>query len=309
MGMSWKIQTLCLGLAFTLTATLSTPADQGDSAAPSAAIRFERSAWKAGDTITSEVVADGSMNVTMAVKGEVVQHFDQNSHELTHKKISVLKAGEDGLSKIAVHYDDVVEVQQATGDEDPDAQVTSPLAGKTFVLEQGSKGVTITDEDGTVVGEDIAAMVREKELARDGTLQRGVDRLALLVSESPRHVGEKIEVPEELALELAGGDEDLKDARMSLKLCEVREVDGSACAVFQSEIKLSGTAGGGEYKTSIDLHGEILIRVEGARFVSSELSGQVTVDGAVTTEETTVTITGEGPLKLVENAVYGRERS
>jgi hypothetical protein len=211
--------------------------------------------------------------------------------------------------KLSVHYDEVVESQQGTGDEEPDAKVTSPLSGKTFVLEKSAKGVAITDEDGTVVGEDIATLVREKELSRDGSLEHGFDRLALLVSESSRKIGAKIQVPEEIALEIAGSDEELKDAHMSIELREVREVDGVSCAVFLAEIKLAGTAGGDEYKTAIELQGEILIRVDGARFVSAELSGQVTIDGAISTEDTTVTISGEGPLKIVETASYSHERS
>jgi hypothetical protein len=305
--MNGKIRSLCLGvlLVSALGALQSSRAAQADSAAKSEPIQFKRAAWRSGDTITSKLDTNGTLTVAMAVKGEVVQHFDQVNHEMTRKKNTVLAAGADGPTKVSVHYDDVVEIQQ--GSDDPDAKTTSPIAGKTFVLEKNSKGVTITDEDGTVVGEDIAGLVREKELSRDASLERGFDRIADLVSEHTRKIGEKIEVPDELALEIAGGDEDLKDGRMNLSLRELRDVDGASCGVFAAELKLSGTAGADEYRTAISLQGEILIRIDGARFVSAELSGRVTVDGAVTTEDTTVTISGEGPLKIVESAAYGHE--
>jgi len=51
-----------------------------------------------------------------------------------------------------------------------------------------------------------------------------------------------------------------------------------------------------------------LIRIDGARFVGAELTGRITVDGAVSTDETTVTVAGEGPLKIVESAAYAREQ-
>lgn len=310
-GMNPKIRTLCLGLglAFTLTVVESTRAAEDAAGTKSESIRFKRAAWKAGDAITSKLAVDGTLSVTMSVRGEVVQTFEQTSQERTHKKNVVLAAGEDGPSKISVHYEELVETQHGSEGEEGDEEATSPLSGRTFVLEQGAKAVTVTDDDGTVVSGDLAALVREKELSRDGSFEHGFDRLALLVSESPRKVGEKIRVPEELALEIAGSDDELKDGSMSLELRELRDVDGQLCGVFLADIKLTGAPDDGEYKTVIELQGEILIQVEGARFVKAELAGQVTVNGAVSTEDTTVTISGSGPLKIVETAAHSRERS
>ena len=307
--MNGKLQSACLGvvLASTLCALRSPRAAQSESAPKAETIQFKHGDWKKGDAITSKLDVDGKLTVSMSVKSVVVQQFDQVDHETTRKKRVVLAVGDDGPTKVAVHYDEVVEVQQMSGVEDPDSPGASPLAGKSFVIEKGAKGIKITDEDGAVVGEDIAALVREKELSRDESLEHGFDRIAALVSDRARKIGDKIEVPSEVALEIAGGDEDVKDARMRLRLAEVRDVDGGACAVFAAELKLAGTAGADEYKTAIDLQGEILIRIDGARFVSSELAGRITVEGAVSTEETTVTVSGEGPLKIVESAVYARE--
>ena len=309
-GMNGKLHSLCLGvvLVSTLCALRTPPAAQTDSAAKAESITFKRSDWKSGDAITSKLDVDGKLTVAMSVKGEVVQQFDQIDHEVTRKKRVVLAVGEDGPTKVSVHYDEVIDVQQSAGADDPDAKDASPLAGKSFVLEKAAKGVKITDEEGASVAEDVAALVREKELSRDESLEHGFDRIATLVSERTRKLGDKIEVPGDVALEIAGGDSDLKDARMRLRLSEVREVDGAACAVFTAELKLSGTAGADEYKTAIDLSGEILIRIDGARFVSADLSGRITVDGAVSTDETTVTVSGEGPLKIVESAVYARQQ-
>jgi len=308
--MNGQLQSACLGLvlASTLCALPSPLAAQAESAAKSELLHFKRSEWKKGDAITSKLDVDGKLTVAMTVKGEVVQQFDQVDHEVTRKKRVVLAVGDDGPTKISVHYDEVVEVQQMAGVDDPDAPGPSPLANKSFVIEKGEKGVKVTDDDGAVVGEDLAALVREKELSHDESLEHGFDRIAALVSDRDRKIGEKIEIPGDVALEIAGGGEDLKDARMRLRLAEVRDVDGAKCAVFATELKLSGTAGADEYKTSIALEGEILIRIDGARFVGAELAGRITVDGAVSTDETTVTVAGEGPLKIVESAAYAREQ-
>jgi hypothetical protein len=281
-------------------------ADDG-SATKTEVVRFKRAAWKKGDEVTSKLTADGSLTISMAVKGEVVQHFEQKNHEVTQKKVVVLKTDDDGPTKLSVHYTDVVESQLTDGDESSDAKETSPLAGRTFLLEKTAKGVTITDDAGTVVGEEVAALVRQKELSRDGAFERGFDRLAALVSESPRAVGKKIDVPDDIALELVSGDEDLKDAHMKLKLVEVREVEGARCGVFAAELHLSGTAGGDDYRTTVELEGEIAFVVDGARCVSAELSGKIAVDGAVQTDDTSVTVSGEGPLKIVQTATYGRD--
>src|SRR5450432_2652118 len=116
MDMNRKLQTLCVGLGFTfgMSALQSAPAAQDNTAAKSEAIRFKRTAWKVGDAILAKSVVDGSLTVSMAVKGEVVQHFDQKNHELTQKKSVVLAAGEDGPTKVSVHYDEVVENQQSS---------------------------------------------------------------------------------------------------------------------------------------------------------------------------------------------------
>jgi hypothetical protein len=281
-------------------------ADDGAST-KSDVVRFKRAAWKSGDTIASKLTADGSLTIAMSVRGEVMQHFEQTSHEVTQKKVVVLKTDDDGPTKLSVHYSEVVETQQASDEEPADEKPTSPLAGRTFLLEKGSKGVTITDEAGTVVGEDVALLVKQKELSHDGAFERGFERLAALVSESPRTVGKKIDVPDDIALELVSGDEDLKEAHMKLKLVEVREVEGARCGVFAAELRLSGTAGGDNYRTTVELEGEIALQVDGARCVNAELSGKITVDGEVHTDDTSVAINGEGPLKIVQTATFGRD--
>ena len=294
------------GAADGRASTKAALADDGANA-QAEVVRFKRAAWKSGDTTASKLTADGSLAISMMVRGEVMQRFEQKNHEVTQKKVVVLKTDDDGPTKLSVHYSDVVETQVTVGEEDADEKPTNPLAGHTFLLEKGSKGVTITDEAGTVVGEDVAAMVKQKELSRDGAFERGFERLAALVAESPRTVGKKIDVPDDIALELVNGDEDLKDAHLKLKLVDVREVEGVRCGVFAAELRLSGTAGGDEYRTTVELDGEIAFRVDGARCVSAELTGKITVDGEVHTEDTSVTISGEGPLKIVQTCAYGRD--
>jgi hypothetical protein len=305
--MNRTLAALCSGLALALFAAARSAPRAEDPSAKSSTVRFERAPWKTGDTIRSSVTVDSTLSVTMSIRGDIAQAFDQTSREVLRRKTVVLAAKDGQRSKVSVRYDEVVDTATGTGDDEADAKAPSPLIGKTFVLEQSSKGVTIADEDGTVAGEDVASLVREKELARDGSMERGFDRLALLVSETSRKLGEKLTVPEDVALELAGADSDLTDARMSLRFVEVREIDGASCGVFEAEIHLSGKAASGEYKTAVELGGEVAFRVEGARFASAELSGKVTIDGAVATEEKTVAIAGEGPLKIVETAVYGHE--
>jgi len=308
-GMKGKLRSLGSGVVFVsaLCAASARLAPRADDEAKAEPVKFKRAAWKAGDTIRSKLDVDEKLSVSMSVKGDVVQQFDQIDRESTHKKNVLLAVDEDGPTKVAVHYGDVVAIQETAGSNDPDAKTTSPIAGKSYVVETSSKGVTITDEDGAAVTGDIAALVREKELSRDESLEHGFDRLAALVAESSRRPGRKFEVPSDLALEIAGADEDLKDARMTLELKEVRDEDGTACGVFAVDLRVWGSADGGEYKTTVALEGELLIRIEGARFVSTSLAGTVTIDGEVSTGDTTVSISGEGPLKITATASYGHE--
>ena len=299
-------------VVFGLTALLaarSVPAFAG--AADGEVVTFGPSAWTKGDTIEAKTHTDSSLEMTLSVNGEVVEHVHMKSLDESEKVTHILATDDEGPTKVSMRYDKIVSEQHTanegeTEEASPAEEHENSLAGRTFLIEKTSQVARVTNEDGSEVESKIAAVVRAKEVSKDGSLERGVDHLADFVAGKKLAVGASLHVPKEIAAALAG-EEDPKSCEMELKLVETRAKDGVLCGVFHTQVRFESATDEDGSKAAWTLVGETLISVKTARFVSSDLEGTAKVAGQMHGDDQSVDMNGDGTIKVVESSTYKRD--
>ncbi|MEK7954192.1 hypothetical protein [Luteolibacter soli] len=158
--------------------------------------------------------------------------------------------------------------------EQPGPEKTDPLQGLPVIIEEKDGKCTVTLEKGEATPEQKAAL---DELEKDGN-----DREALAIyGDAPRKPGDKWDV--DLAkLPSFGGAKDLKGSFV-VEFVEVKELQGTSCAVLKSTLDLSGTTvkEGDEPTLSIKMKGEVVVHrsLEDLVDLDSKMSATLDMDG------------------------------
>lgn len=152
----------------------------------------------------------------------------------------------------------------------------SSIEGKTFVATRIDGEWALKGEHGQAVAEEEEQRGRR---ALSSSFAEGKERVSF--PSRPLRAGE--EVPE-LTAQLAERLNELpsalgRNATLSVRVREVREVDGERCAVFA----IAGVVRGGEPETlelRMDLRGEFVVRLRGGWDVAFDLEGAVQMKAA-----------------------------
>jgi hypothetical protein len=86
-------------------------------------------------------------------------------------------------------------------------------------------------------------------------------------------IGEKVTLPEEIAGELLGADDQFgKAERFEMTLLRCEQIDGRQCAVFQAEIEATGS---GSSQMRLLVTGPLALEVSTCRAVSAKFQGPI----------------------------------
>src|SRR5258706_4489036 len=122
-----------------------------------------------------------------------------------------------------------------------------PLQGRT---------ITLSMKDGLLVRDGADGL--DEKLIKKLDL---ADRSSRLFPKTPVAPGDTWEVEGEDVRKFLAADNDLKDAKVKVKLLEVKEIDGRRCAVLNTAMELAGK-GKGEVDLTIKLDAEVIIWIE-----------------------------------------------
>jgi hypothetical protein len=133
--------------------------------------------------------------------------------------------------------------------------------------------VTISLKDGQVVREG-ADGLSEKELKKLDlkTVEMG------LLPKDPLAVGESWEVTGEGVRQFLDIEQEVKNAKLKLKLVSVKEIDKRRCAVLTGSLEASGTAEN-EVEFKITLDCDLVVWIERGYLLSVKGKGKVTLKG------------------------------
>ena len=225
--------------------------------------------------------------------------LEQKQSGLKKRTLTLLERAPDGVEKLQAVYETYTQQLERTGIEPQTRH--DPVEGKTYsVLRAASEATNakleITDEK---KAEPPAAEI--KTVTRDlRQAYASAARFASLLKDVALTPGQKIDVPDEVKDELAGGTGPggMQAEAYNLTFKEMREnkKENRQEAVFTLEMKLAKAEPA--FKMSVEMKGELVYRRLDGAPLSITLNGPVTISGAQGDGETRTQLSGGGTLKV-----------
>lgn len=186
-----------------------------------------------------------------------------------------------------------------------DGKVTKMVVDCTEAYEEKKQKPMMPDwtrKDEPMHGRKVTISLKDGETVREGA--EGLDEKALrkldlkdvaghYLPKTPVAVGESWEIKGDEIRDFLQTEQEMKDAKVTLKLTAIKEIDKRRCAIITGTLEASGKAEGeAEFKAKMDL--DVVVWIERGYLLSAKGKGKVTVKSD--TEQ--MTMSGEGPITI-----------
>lgn len=225
-------------------------------------ITFGRRSPQVGDQVEQTIEVELALRTTTRQGTKVLERGEQ---KLTRRQQRVIVADrvEEGRTQAA--HVKFLAAERQVGDE---AKSSEPVAGKTYHCQRdGDRLIVHTIEGEVPPMEEFRLVLPCMEM-----LGRAHPLSNYFAGKSVR-VGEKIKMPEEIARELLGADDEFgKVGRFEMTLQKRELIEGKECAVFDAEIEATGD---GTSQMRMLVTGPIVLEIDSCRAVSADFRGPI----------------------------------
>lgn len=218
---------------------------------------------KQGDRLShtskSEVKLTAEINMNGMVQEIEVEQIDKQ------KIVTDISGVSDG--RVTQKVFDIKESYEEKK-EPPDMEVKrtdSPLHGRK---------ITASLKDGKAVYEGADGL--EKKGLRKIPLE---DRAIHIFPATPVAVGDSWQVKDQAVRDFLETDQEVKSAKLDLKLTAVKEVDKRRCAILSASLEMSVDAPNGLTLKMTKMEGEIVVWIERGYILSYKVKGTLKLDG------------------------------
>ena len=229
---------------------------------PRTTVTFGRRAPQVGDQVEQNVEVELSLR-TLARQGTKV--LERGEQRLLRRQRRVITADRVEAGRtLAAH----VKFLSAERQMDGQPKTAEPVVGKTYHCQRDGERLVIRNAQGEL------PPLEEFRLVTPCMEMLGrAHPLADFFAERSVAIGEKISLPEEIASELLGADDEFgKVSRFEMKLVRCEEVDGRDCAVFEAEIEAIGA---GTSQMRLLVTGPLVLEVSSCRAISADFHGPI----------------------------------
>ncbi|MEX2172137.1 MAG: hypothetical protein WD851_22645 [Pirellulales bacterium] len=225
-------------------------------------VTFGRRAPQVGDQVEQNVEVELSLR-TLTRQGTKV--LERGEQRLTRRQHRVITADRVEAGRTQAAY---VKFLAADRQMDDEPKTAEPVVGKTYHCERDGERLMIHTAKGEL------PPLEEFRLVTPCMEMLGrAHPLADFFAERSVALDEKISLPEEVARELLGADDQFgKVSRFEMKLVRLEEIDGRDCAVFDAEIEATG-AGASQMRLLVT--GPLVLEVSTCRSISAEFYGPI----------------------------------
>jgi hypothetical protein len=154
---------------------------------------------------------------------------------------------------------------------------TSPVSGKTYIVERKGDKVVVTKADGKAVSPE-----EERQLIKNYRRLGKPDEITKALKSKPRKVGERLD---DVAKAMADQFSERSDPRekatiqeTKLVFSEVKKIDGVEHAVLDLTIKMTAEPAS-DGKLTMDFKGKVLVRIEEASYGEITMAGPIKITG------------------------------
>jgi hypothetical protein len=237
--------------------------------ADTATVTFKSKAAAVGDKHSSS--EDMLMTMAVRVSGK---SMTIDSSETEERKTEVLAVADGVATKVRVRY---LKHQKESKVDGKSSSATSPVGGKTYIVERKGDKVVVTNADGKSVSPE-----EEKQLIKNYRRLGKPDEITKTLKSKPRKVGEKLDdvakAMSDQFRERSDASEKVTIEETKLVFSEVKKIDGIEHAVLDLTVKMVAEPGA-DGKLTMDLKGKVLVRIDEASYGEITMAGPIKMTG------------------------------
>lgn len=263
------------------------------------AITFGQQQARVGDRVAQRVLTQLQVRSQITQAG---QEANSSLTEVTRKQqrfVEVLEVEEGRVHKAHVSYP-VSRMKTSEGEAEA-SETTQPVEKKSYLVTREGERLLVTDTQGMIPSQ------AEFELVVTSMQHLGLPNplMDFLVGRTVQ-VGERLELPQEVAQQLSGlGDEFGEVKKFELLLKAIEQIDGRDCGVFQATIEAVGEPAN---PICVRAFGQVVLQVDTCRVVQANLEGPLTLATAEHTPAGSFQYLAQGTMRVAVQSQYGHAR-
>ncbi|NOY29805.1 MAG: hypothetical protein GXP28_06395 [Planctomycetes bacterium] len=255
-------------------------------------VNFRQQPAQVGDQVGQKLAIDFDVSTTIVQSGQMANQDTATVRRRQDRLIEVLEVAGGRVRRARVSFPH--SRYRSPENPDPTQLKVQIVEGKSYLVERRGEQLLVTDPQGTIPQQD------EFEIVVNSVQTLGLPNpLAKFLLQRAISIGERIEVPHELAEQIMGfGDSLGQVQKFELELKELLVVDGQRCALFGATLEIRGHQ---DHPMEVDIKGSVTIQIDTCRTIEAKLAGPL----HMTATEPSYQITAEGGLKLAIRSHYG----
>ncbi len=273
-----------------LRATHTASAESDTQQSPGQLVRFAQIPTVIGDRVVQRIGTELELHTVIKQAGQISHDSQASIRRRQEREVEVLEVVDGRARRARVTYH--LSREMSPGNPNPAEELAQPVEGKSYLIARAEEQLLVTDLEGAIPPR------AEYELVLSSMENFGnPSALAELLLSRPLQVGERLEVPRELAVEMMGMQQFGVVQRFDLELQSLRKVEDRDCAVFAARI---ATQGKPDNPLRVRAQGEVVIEIATTRTIQATLRGPMTL----ATLEQGVQHTATGDLLLAVESKY-----
>ncbi len=244
-------------------------------------VQFSQATTTVGERVAQRVGMELNLHTVIKQSGQVAHDGNTALRRRQERTIEVLDVVENRARKAKVTY----RLSRLMSTENLEAanETTQAVEGKSYLITRDGSNLMVTDIEGAIPTQ------QEFEIVVNSMESFGQPNpLATFLLTREIRVGDRLEVPLDVASKMMGFDSLGEVQRFELHLTEVKEINGKQCAVFAATIAALGKP---DNPLNVQAQGNVVIEIATCRTLEATLTGPLSLQ--TTDQNTEYTATGD----------------
>jgi hypothetical protein len=231
------------------------------------AIRFSLPTAAVGERVVQRVGMELNVHTVVKQSGQVANEGDTNMRSRQEREIEVLEIAGGKAVRAEVKY--LLSRSLSPENPDPADEIAQPVEGKSYLIARKDERLLVTELDGAIPPRaEYDIVVSTMESFGQPNL------LAEFLKPRDLHVGQRLQVPADIAKKMLGFDSFGEVQKFELYLQAVKEIDGNECAIFEADIIAQGNA---QNPLNVQARGNVIIELATCRTLEATLTGPLSL--------------------------------
>lgn len=261
------ISCLVMGTAHAQDTAVQPASHVAPNAPTGQGFRFSLPTTAVGERVVQRVGMELNIHTVVKQSGKVAHDGRTNMRSRQEREIEVLEIAGGKAVRAKVKYP----LSRSLSPENPDPadEVAQPVEGKSYIITRNSERLLVTEPDGAIPPRaEYDIVVSTMESFGQPNL------LAEFLVPRELRVGERLQVPTDIAKKMLGFDTFGEVQKFELYLQEIKEIDGNACAIFVADIVAQGDA---QNPLNVQARGNVIIELATCRTLEATLTGPLSL--------------------------------